>query len=204
MSQLLIHPHHQNNILCTVRCPSWFAVYDLYCLLSTSLGVRKDFFPLTHITLTLALFQKGWFSSGNWPASINIQSDSHHYASFTPSFLFHGVSGHHLRVCNFQASLFPHIPITLRPTAPVTIFQKGIFPHQITHLTFILSKQHSLISLPLSILVWRSSWQTSSSFHPCHPSSLSGLLSSDPYYVTPSPSIYPVYFPAYLPFLLLN
>ena len=80
--------------------------------------------------------------------------------------------------------------------------QKGILPHQITHLPFIWSKLHNLISFHISFPILRSSWQYLRRFCPHHPSSFLDPLYWVLNYVTPSP--YPVYLPTYFLFMLVN
>ena len=76
-----------------------------------------------------------------------IQFNSQNSESAPPPSLCHFVSVQNLRVWHFQASLYPHIPIIINPTATINIFQKGMLPHQITQLTFVYPERHYLLSL---------------------------------------------------------
>ena len=90
-------------------------------------------------------------SYGNWWDSVNTKFDSQNSSFPSTSSLYHGVSGHHICVWRFHASLYLHISMTLKTTPPKTRFQNGTLPHQITHLPLIQSNHHFLLSSPVSL-----------------------------------------------------
>ena len=87
---------------------------------------RPGLFTLTYKILTFAIFHKSCVDFGNISDSVNDQYDLLHCSLPSPSLLCQGMSGHHLLEWRLHTSLPPQIPVTLKPTAPMTKFQNGI------------------------------------------------------------------------------
>ena len=111
-------------------------------------GYGLGFFPQTYKIIPFDIFQKMCFGTGNRSASVKTQSDPQNYSLPYTSSLFPGLTGHHILDWRLHTSYSPQIPVILKPTASNTRRQYSIFPHQITHVTLVLSDIHSIISLP--------------------------------------------------------